>query len=133
MLEERDSSAVALTALSGGLKLTDPTERYGGDAPTPGGSGDLPDSESRRDTVASMLDGVASRLHEKADTGGERLTGLGHGAADRVLATARYVREHDSRDVVSDLTAFAKKHPGKSLLAVAIVGFLAGRAFRDDG
>ena len=42
MLEERDSSAVALTALSGGLKLTDPTERYGGDAPTPGGSGDLP-------------------------------------------------------------------------------------------
>jgi hypothetical protein len=40
------------------------------------------------------------------------------------------VRDHDSKDMMADLQEFARKHPGKSLLTVAVLGFLAGRALR---
>lgn len=88
--------------------------------------------DSKREKVADMLDGVASRIHERADRGSERVLGVGHSTAEKVEATAKYVREHDSREMLSDIEAVAKRHPAKSLLAVAIVGFLAGRALRND-
>ncbi len=114
------------------VKVTEPSKRHVDSASTH--EADLSDGggESRRESVAEMLDNVASRLHEKADAGGERVMGLGHGAADKVEATARYVRDHPSREMIADVEAFVKKHPGKSLLAVAVFGFLAGRAFRGD-
>ncbi|MEP7345176.1 MAG: hypothetical protein ABI877_07910 [Gemmatimonadaceae bacterium] len=136
-----------VAVLSGDFKMHDPNEIDGSDTSEMDGSdtsiegddlldddltdGDFLDRKSRRGKVASMLDGVASRLHEKADAGSERVMDLGHGAADKVEATARYVREHDRREMMSDVEAFARKHPGKSLLAVAVVGFLAGRALRN--
>lgn len=110
--------------------MTDPTDSDDEDI-TPRDA-DSSTKDFRRASVANALDSVASRLHEKADAGAERVSGIGHTAAEKVETTAQYVREHGSREMLSDVEAFAKKHPGKSLLAVAVLGFLAGRALRGD-
>ena len=94
--------------------------------------------DSKRAAVAASLDKAALKVQaggEKVGNAalgaGEKVGHLAQSAAEKLEATAQYVRDHDRKDMMSDVEAFAKKHPGKSLLAVALVGFLAGRAFRD--
>lgn len=81
---------------------------------------------NRRAAVAGNLE----RAAEKLAAGGERAASLANTTADKLGATAKYVRDHDSKDMMADLQDFARKHPGKSLLTVAVLGFLAGRALR---
>ena len=57
---------------------------------------------------------------------------MAHTAADKLEATADYVREHDVKDMISDVERFVKDHPSQSLIAAAAVGFLVGRAFRRE-
>jgi ElaB/YqjD/DUF883 family membrane-anchored ribosome-binding protein len=88
----------------------------------------------KREPAAGALDDAAATLHEKADSlpGGERVASMAHTAADKLESTADYVREHDVRGMMSDVENFVKTHPGQSLIAAAAVGFLVGRAFRND-
>jgi ElaB/YqjD/DUF883 family membrane-anchored ribosome-binding protein len=73
-------------------------------------------------------------MHEKADQlpGGEKVTNLAHSAADKLSATADYVREHDLDSMMSDVESFVKKNPGPAILTAALLGFLVGRTFRRD-
>lgn len=89
--------------------------------------------ETRR-PAADKLESAANLVHEKADSlpGGETVAGLAHGAADKMHATADYVRDHDVQDMLSDVETFVRRHPGQSLLAAAAVGFLVGRTFRGE-
>ena len=90
--------------------------------------------DEKRGPVADKLEGVASTLEEKAESlpGGEKVASLAHDAADKVEATAQYVREHDVKDMMADLENLVRRHPGQSLIAAAAVGFLLGRAFKSD-
>jgi ElaB/YqjD/DUF883 family membrane-anchored ribosome-binding protein len=90
--------------------------------------------DENRGPAADKLQDVASTLHEKADSlpGGEKVANLAHSAADKVEATAEYVREHDVQDMMADVENFVRKHPGQSLVAAAAVGFLLGKAFKSD-
>ena len=90
--------------------------------------------DENRGPVADKLDGVASTLDENAESlpGGEKVASLAHDAADKVEATAQYVRAHDVQDMMADLENLVRKHPGQSLIAAAAVGFLLGRAFKSD-
>jgi ElaB/YqjD/DUF883 family membrane-anchored ribosome-binding protein len=90
--------------------------------------------DQNRDAAASGLERTASALHEKADRlpGGERVGGLAHDAADKLSSTADYVREHDVNKMMVDVETLVKNNPGPSLLAAAVIGFLAGRALRSD-
>jgi hypothetical protein len=83
--------------------------------------------------AASGLDRAAEKLHRKADDlpGTARLSGLTHAAADKLNATAGYFREHDVNRIGSDLSSMVRQNPGRSLLAVGVIGFLIGRAFND--
>jgi hypothetical protein len=56
----------------------------------------------------------------------------GHGTADKVGAGAQYVRSHGAKELVADIEGLVKRHPGKSLLVVAALGFMAGRALKRD-
>ena len=49
-------------------------------------------------------------------------------AADVLDTTGQYLREWDDRDLLSDVGELAKRHPGKSLLAAAAIGFFVGRS-----
>ena len=90
--------------------------------------------DGKRDAAASSLASAASAIHEHARDlpGGETVANLAHGTAEKLDATASYVRRHDSKQMMADVEQFVKTHPGQSLLAIAAVGFLAGRAFRGN-
>ena len=90
--------------------------------------------DSNRETAARGLDTAADVLHDKAGSlpGGETMANLAHSTADKLSSTAEYVRDHDVKKMMADLEQMVKNNPGPSLLAAAVIGFLAGRAFRRD-
>ncbi len=90
--------------------------------------------DQNRVAAASGLEDAADTLHQRADQlpGGEKVTNLAHSAADKLSATADYVREHDVNSMMNVVKDLVKKNPGPSLLIAAALGFLIGRAFRSD-
>ncbi|QOY86725.1 hypothetical protein [Paludibaculum fermentans] len=85
-------------------------------------------------SAANGLDKAAATLHEKAENlpGVDTISGLTHSAADKLSATAGYVREHDTERMMTGVKRLVRNNPGPSLLAVGVIGFLVGRAFRSS-
>ena len=48
--------------------------------------------------------------------------------ADVGRSVSRYVRDNGPREMFDDVTGLVKKHPGKSMIVVAALAFLIGRA-----
>ncbi|MCU1237162.1 MAG: Late embryosis abundant protein [Candidatus Solibacter sp.] len=90
--------------------------------------------DNNRQAAAGGLQDAASTLREKADSlpGGEKVSNLAHSAADKLNATAEYVREHDVNSMVADLEQLVRNNPGPALLGAAVIGFLVGRAFSNN-
>lgn len=82
-------------------------------------------NESRKSTARTMTNASAS-LHSGVD----RVSDVGHSAADRLQASADYVRETDFETFVDDLQNLFRRHPVQMVAGVAIVGFLVVRGFR---
>jgi len=84
--------------------------------------------------TADALSSAASSLHDKAANfnAGQKVVDIAHSTADKMEATADYVRKHDMKQMVADVGTIVKSHPGRSLIVPVAVGFLAGRAFRRD-
>ncbi|MGJ5818333.1 hypothetical protein [Paludibaculum fermentans] len=82
--------------------------------------------------AAAKLDKAAASLHGTAENlpGVETASGLAHSAADRLSATAGYVREHDVDSVLTSVRAVVRKNPGQSLIIVGVIGFLIGCSFK---
>ena len=87
--------------------------------------------DENRYAAASGLKKAASALHEQAESlpGGEKVSNLAHAAAEKLTSTADYVRGHDFKRMMGDVGTLVKNNPGPSLLAAAVIGFVAGRAF----
>lgn len=90
--------------------------------------------DAKRGPAADTLESAASAIHEKADSlpGGETVKAVAHSAAGKLESTAGYIREHDVQAMFSDVENIVRRNPGPSLLIAAVVGFLIGRAFRED-
>ena len=90
--------------------------------------------DQSRASAAERLHGAASALHRKADNlpGGETAANWAHSAADRMHTTADYIREHGVRDMMGEVKAFVRRHPGGSLVGALVVGFFIARRFRSD-
>lgn len=90
--------------------------------------------DEKRGPAADALEGAASTIHEKAESlpGGDTVRGVAHSAADTLESTAGYIRQHDVKAMLSDVEDIVKRNPGPSLLIAATIGFLIGRAFRED-
>ena len=91
--------------------------------------------DEKRDAAADVIDKAASALHEKAENlpGGEKVGRFTHTAADKLGASAQYIREHDARRMMAHAETLVKKNPGLSLLVAAVFGFVAGRALSNNG
>jgi ElaB/YqjD/DUF883 family membrane-anchored ribosome-binding protein len=89
--------------------------------------------DQNRQAAAGGLQQAASTLHQKADSlpGGPRVTSFAHTAADKLEATAGYLRENDVNSMIEDLQRFIRRNPGPALLGAAAIGFLVGRALSD--
>ena len=85
-------------------------------------------------SAASGLEDAADTLHQRADQlpGGEKVTNMAHTAADKLSATADYVRENDFSSMVNDVEGIVKKNPGPALVVAGVLGFLLARAFSSD-
>jgi len=81
-----------------------------------------------RIATADSLDSAAASIN----AGGDRVAEFAHDTADTLGASAKYVRKHDSQDMVHDIESLVKAHPGKALLGAVVLGFFAGRAFSRD-
>lgn len=81
-----------------------------------------------RVSAAGALDYTASSLN----TGGDRVSGVAHSAADKVQATADYMRRTDLKGMADDVQGLVKRYPGQSLAAAAILGFLVARGLRSS-
>ena len=88
--------------------------------------------ESGRQQAASTLDSAASEIRAKADSlpGGPDVSRFARRAADKIDGAAQYLREHEVRDMASEVKDFVKEHPAQALIGAAVVGFLAGRSMR---
>lgn len=82
-------------------------------------------NESRKSTARAMRNASAS-LHSGVD----RVSDIGHSAAERLQASADYVRESDFETFVDDLQNLFRRYPVQMVAGAAIVGFLVVRAFR---
>ncbi len=90
--------------------------------------------DEKRGPAADALQSAASAIHEKAEDlpGGETVKSVAHSAAEKLESTAGYIREHDVKAMLSDMEEIVKRNPGPSLLIAAAIGFLIGRAFREE-
>ena len=89
-----------------------------------------------RAAAADSLRVAAKGLHRRADdiaTGAARVSQVTHDMADKVDSASRYVRDTDARTMFHHLEATVRRHPTRSLLAVLVLGFLAGKSFRGEG
>ena len=90
--------------------------------------------DDKRGTAADALESAASNIYEKAEDlpGGDAIRNVAHSTAEKLESTAGYIREHDVRAMMSDVEQIVKRNPGPSLLIAVALGFLIGRAFRED-
>jgi ElaB/YqjD/DUF883 family membrane-anchored ribosome-binding protein len=87
--------------------------------------------EENRVSAAGALHDAASSLHNNAaklPNGPD----MAHSAAERVDAVAGYLQGHDTKQMMADAQTIVKKNPGPSLLIAGAVGFLIGRALRNN-
>jgi hypothetical protein len=90
--------------------------------------------DENRGAAAAGLESAADTLHDKADSlpGGKAASRIAHVTADKLDATADYIREHDVDSMMSDMYRLVKNNPGPALLGAALLGFLVARSFSDD-
>lgn len=81
-----------------------------------------------RNAVADGIDSVASRV----TAGGEHVADGARAAADKMGASATWLRDTSGRDVVNSFEAMVRAHPGRTVLGAVVLGFLAGRMLRGD-
>ena len=82
------------------------------------------------------IDTAASSLHASVESlpGGPDVARAAQSTADTMEKAADYVRDHDLKGLLSDITRIAKRHPGATLLAATALGFLAVRSMgRNQG
>ncbi|MCA1790119.1 MAG: hypothetical protein LC667_09760 [Thioalkalivibrio sp.] len=96
-------------------------------------------ADGKRISAADSLGGAANQLHSGADKaadlghkGGEKVSKFAHGAADKLQASADYVREHDFKQMMQSVEDYARRNPGPALIAAGVVGFLTARVIRND-
>lgn len=82
--------------------------------------------DSQREPVANTLTRTANALHSQ----GENAASVAHGTADKLESTAKYLREHDLKAMMTDIQGFTKRYPGQTLAVAVGLGFLLGRLFR---
>lgn len=82
-------------------------------------------------SAAGALQNTANALRDRAPASG-KVNDIATATADKIENTARYLREHDTRDMVAGVESIVRKNPGPSLAAALAVGFLIGTAMRKD-
>lgn len=82
-------------------------------------------------SAAGALESTASALRENAPASG-KVNEIAAATADKIQSTARYLRQHDTSELVSSVESVVRRNPGVSIAAAAALGFLLGTALKKD-
>jgi ElaB/YqjD/DUF883 family membrane-anchored ribosome-binding protein len=82
-------------------------------------------------SAAGALEKSASAIRDRTPASG-KAGEIATKTAERIDSTARYLREHDTNDMVAGVESLVRRNPGASLCAALAVGFLIGTAMRRD-
>jgi len=84
-------------------------------------------------SAANALEGASSAIRSKlpADRSG-KVASVGYTAAEKIDATARYLRLHDSGDMVRGAESWARQNPGAALGSALALGFIIGLSMQRD-
>ncbi len=77
-----------------------------------------------------LADTIRSRAEGAGESGGSPMVSRATMVADRLDATAQYLRGKDTDQLVTDLETLVRRKPTQSLLVAAGVGFLLSRTRR---
>jgi hypothetical protein len=83
--------------------------------------------ERGRVGTADTLQSAASTVRTKGGEAGAAITDLSSKAATNLDTSARYVRNTDLGQVLSDMGAVARQHPGAIAFGAVLAGFCMGR------
>jgi ElaB/YqjD/DUF883 family membrane-anchored ribosome-binding protein len=82
-------------------------------------------------SAAGALETTATKLRERVPATG-KVNEIATATANKIEHTARYLREHDTSDMVAGVESVVRRNPGASLCAALAVGFLIGTALKRD-
>lgn len=83
-------------------------------------------------SAASALESTASTLRSKLPAEGGKISGVAQTAADKLDATAQYLKTHDSHDLMLGVESWARRNPGAALGGALAVGFFIGMSLNRD-
>jgi ElaB/YqjD/DUF883 family membrane-anchored ribosome-binding protein len=83
--------------------------------------------DAQREPAARALENTADRMRSGVETGISSVSRAASTTADKLHATADYIRQNDVRAMVDDIEDVVRRHPGPALAAAAVAGFLVGR------
>jgi ElaB/YqjD/DUF883 family membrane-anchored ribosome-binding protein len=82
-------------------------------------------------SAAGALENTAHALRERVPATG-KVNEFATATASKIENTARYLREHDTGDMVAGVESMVRRNPGASLCAALAVGFLIGTALKRE-
>jgi hypothetical protein len=82
--------------------------------------------DAQREPIANALNRTASAIHREVDVAATAL----HRTADKLEATAQYVRETDLEAMLTKAQRLAKRYPGVSLAAGVALGLVVAKLLR---
>jgi ElaB/YqjD/DUF883 family membrane-anchored ribosome-binding protein len=85
---------------------------------------------SRTDKMSQLAHSRTDKMSQLAHSQTDKISQLAHSAADRIQVGADYLRERDVGRIMEDVRELVRKHPGRSLAAAMILGFLIARGLR---
>ncbi|MEO8026130.1 MAG: hypothetical protein ABI823_06635 [Bryobacteraceae bacterium] len=86
--------------------------------------------EASKKGTADVLQSSADTLRNAGDASSEAVKGFAHKTASTFDSSAQYIRDHDFKGMMDDVTTVVKRNPTPSLLIALAVGFLAGASMR---
>ena len=87
---------------------------------------------SQSTLVDSISDAAHDVLSSAKSSVADAASRVQHKATDMKKSSARYVRNNDASEMFSDMVGLVKAHPGKTLVAAVVLGFVAGQMFKRD-
>src|SRR4051812_19729676 len=81
--------------------------------------------------AAGAVENTANTLRSQAGGQG-KMSDIAQTAASKLDSTAQYMREFDSRELITQVEDWTRQNPGIAIVSAAAVGFLIGLSFRRD-
>jgi ElaB/YqjD/DUF883 family membrane-anchored ribosome-binding protein len=86
--------------------------------------------DESRGSTAATLKGTADSIRSGAQSSGQAITDVANRTAEKIDATADYIRDHDFRGMMADLEQVVRRNPTPALVGAIGIGFLLGAAMR---